>query len=187
VYGAWTLFALWRMGREGTLKPIFTLRRGDLAIGAATAAALLAGSYFVRSYLTPPGSEQQAWLAYISLLLGDPMAVQRSLLLTGALLTLAAFEEVVWRALVLDDLMQRFGARRAWPLSAVLYALSLAPSVYTLRAGPAGLNPLLPLAALGCGLMWGFMGRLFGRLPPLVFSHMVFSYFTVTGLRLPGM
>ena len=81
--------------------------------------------------------------------------------------------------------MQRYGDRRSWPLSAVLYSLSLLPTAFTLR-GPAGLNPILPLAALGCGLVWGFMGRLFGRLPPLIISHMIFTYFAAVQFRLPG-
>jgi membrane protease YdiL (CAAX protease family) len=138
-----------------------------------------------RSYLTPAGTEQEAWLAYVYLMPGDPSELQASLLLTGMLLSVAALEEVVWRAMVLDQLMQRFGERLAWPISAVLYATSLLPTAYTLQ-GPAGYNPLLPLAALGCGLVWGFMGRLLGRLPPLMVSHMVFTYFAAAQFRFPG-
>jgi membrane protease YdiL (CAAX protease family) len=186
VYGGWSGFALYRMWNEGTLKAILTPRRGDFAIGAAAAFVLLLGSWLARARIAPPGSEAQAWLAYVYLLIGDPNVLQRSLLLTASLLLVATFEEIVWRVLVLDQLMQRLGARRAWPISALLYALALAPTAYTLRAEPLGYNPLLPLAALGCGLVWGLMGRLFGRLWPMAFSHMVFSYFSATQFRLPG-
>jgi membrane protease YdiL (CAAX protease family) len=186
VYGVWSAYALYRMWDEGTLKDILIPRRGDFALGAGAALVLLVATWAARAYIAPPGSPQQAWLAYVYLLIGDPNFLQRSIVLSAAVLLVACFEEIVWRVLVLDQLMQRLGARRAWPLSALLYGLALAPTAYTLRAEPAGLNPLLPLAALGCGLVWGFMGRLFGRLAPIAFSHMIFSYFTATQFRLPG-
>jgi hypothetical protein len=69
-------------------------------------------------------------------------------------------------------------------VAAVLYAISLLPTSYSLAA-ISGPNPLLPMAALGCGLVWSFMGNMFGRLPPMMISHMVFSYFIATQFRLP--
>src|SRR5690606_9545040 len=154
-------------------------------IGAITGLVLLVGSWLGRATITPAGSDEQAWVLYVYLMVGDPAVVQSSVLVILALLAIATLEEIVWRAMVLDQLMQRYGDRRSWPLSAVLYSLSLLPTAFTLR-GPAGLNPILPLAALGCGLVWGFMGRLFGRLPPLIISHMIFTYFAAVQFRLPG-
>jgi hypothetical protein len=55
-----------------------------------------------------------------------------------------------------------------------------------MRAADAGLNPLLVLAALGCGLCWSFMARMFDRLPPVMVSHAVFTYFSATQFRVPG-
>lgn len=185
VYGGLAAFAIYRMWDEGVLRDVFRLKGGDFALGALSALGLLVGAAVIKPLIAPPGTEQSAWLAYIYLVVGDPVELSRSVLMTLALLLIAAFEEVVWRALVLDELMQRVGDRRAWPLSAVLYAVSLMPTAFLL-AGPAGPNPLLPLAALGCGLVWGFMANIFRRLPPLIVSHMVFTYFTAIQFRLPG-
>jgi len=185
VYGALAAFALYRMWDEGILRDVFKLKGGDFAIGALSALGLLVGAELVKPFVAPAGTQQYAWLMYIYLIVGDPVALQKSVLLTLALLSIAAAEEIVWRALVLDQLMQRFGDRRAWPLSAVLYSISLLPTAFLL-AGPAGPNPLLPLAALGCGLVWAFMANMLRRLPPVIVSHLVFTYFTATQFRLPG-
>lgn len=185
VYMALAAYALYRMWDEGILRDVFKLKGGDFAIGALSALGLLVGAELLKPYVAPPGTQEYAWLAYVYLVVGDPLALQQSFALTLVLLTIAAAEEVVWRALVLDQLMQRLGDRRAWPISAALYSVSLLPTAFLL-AGPAGPNPLLPLAALGCGLVWGFMASMLRRLPPLIVSHMVFSYFTATQFRLPG-
>lgn len=185
VYLALAAYALYRMWDEGILRDVFKLKGGDFAIGALSALGLLVGAELLKPYVAPPGTQEYAWLAYVYLMVGDPLALQQSFALTLLLLSIAAAEEVVWRALVLDQLMQRLGDRRAWPVSAALYSVSLLPTAFLL-AGPAGPNPLLPLAALGCGLVWGFMASMLRRLPPLIVSHMVFSYFTATQFRLPG-
>lgn len=183
-YGALGALAIYRMWDEGLLRDVFALKRGDFSIGVVSGLVLLFAAWMGQTVITPQGSPQQMWLAYVHLLVGDPMELRHSIALTAALLVIAALEEVVWRYMVLDSLMQRLGARRAWPLSAVLYGVSLLPTAYTL-GGVAGPNPLLPLAALGCGLVWGFMGNMIGRLPPMIISHMVFSYFVATQFRLP--
>jgi membrane protease YdiL (CAAX protease family) len=183
-YGTLAALAFYRMWDEGLLRQIFALKRGDFSLGVISGLVLLASAWLGQAVITPAGSPQQEWLLYVQLLVGDPMELRRSLGLTVALLLIAGLEEVVWRYMVLDALMQRLGARRAWPLAALLYGVSLLPTSYTL-AGTSGPNPLLPLAALGCGLVWSFIGRLTGRLPPLIVSHMVFSYFVATQFRLP--
>lgn len=184
-YGLLAGWAIYRMWDEGIVRDVFRFKGGDFAIGAMSALVLLLGATVAKALITPEGSEERVWLAYVFLIVGDPATLQQSIAMTLALLAIAAMEEVVWRALVLDQLMQRFGDRRAWPLSAVFYAASLLPTSYLL-AGPAGPNPLLPLAALGCGLVWGFMANLMRRLPPVIVSHMVFTYFTAIQFRLPG-
>ncbi len=185
VYGGLAAYAIYRMWDEGILRDVFKLKGGDFAIGALSALALLVGAELIKPLVAPPGTQEYAWLAYVYLVVGDPLALQQSVVLTAMLLVIAGAEEIVWRALVLDQLMQRFGDRRAWPLSAALYSVSILPTAFLL-AGPAGPNPLLPLAALGCGLVWGFMANMLRRLPPLIVSHMVFTYFTATQFRLPG-
>jgi membrane protease YdiL (CAAX protease family) len=53
-------------------------------------------------------------------------------------------------------------------------------------AAPSGLNPILPLAALGAGLVWGAMARRFGRLVPSIVSHVLFDWCIVVMFRLWG-
>ena len=54
-------------------------------------------------------------------------------------------------------------SRWTWLVSVGLYALAYVPTMWALAA-PGGPNPILPLAALGAGLVWGGMARRFGRL-----------------------
>ena len=179
--------ALHQFWDSGTLIDRFTPRWGDLSIGAVTAATLLLASFVARGALTPSGTERQAWLYRVYLQLGDPEVLQHSVMLTAALLLAAAMEELVWRGMVLDLLAERFGSRRGWILSALCYSLSLAPTLFALRDPVAGLNPLLMIAALGCGIVWSFMAARSGRLPPAIFSHMAFTYFSAVQFRWPGM
>jgi membrane protease YdiL (CAAX protease family) len=177
------LRVLWR---NGTLIARFTPRWGDLSIGALTASVLLVASWVARGALAPGGTVRQAWLYRVYLQLGDPETLQHSILLTGCLLLTAAAEEVVWRGMVLDALTERFGSRRGWIFAALAYALSLSPTLVSLKDPVAGLNPLLVTAALGCGIIWGFLAARLGRLAPGVFSHMAFSYFSAVQFRWPG-
>jgi membrane protease YdiL (CAAX protease family) len=86
---------------------------------------------------------------------------------------------------VLDELTQRFGTRRAWPLAALCYGVTALPTLVTLRDAAAGYNPLLLTAAIGCGLVWSFLARLKGRLPPVVIAHGLFTYFSLVQFRWP--
>ena len=72
-------------------------------------------------------------------------------------MAVAALEEISWRGFVYSLLEERLGTRRAWPATAVLYALAHLPTVFLLRDPFAGPNPLVVLAALGCGLVWGLI------------------------------
>ena len=56
-------------------------------------------------------------------------------------------EEVLWRGIVARFLMERWGRAPGVVLAAAVYAL----------AHWAALNPLLLLAAFGCGLYWGWL------------------------------
>lgn len=171
---------------EGTWVERLKPRWGDLSIGAISAMVLLIVSWRARSVLAPAGTPQQAWLYRVYLQLGDPELLQHSLWLTSAILVIAVAEELVWRGLVLDLLSARFGSRRGWIVATLLYTLSLLPTVYLLRDPVAGLNPLLPTAALGAGLVWSFLAARLGRLAPVAISHMAFTYLTAVQFRWPG-
>ena len=179
--------ALHKMWQEGTLVDLLTPRWGDLSIGATSMIALLFASWAARRVLSPAGNPRQAWLFHIYLQLGNPEHLQRSTAYTLLILMLCAAEEIVWRGMVLGDLTERFGRRAALPLSALAYGVAALPTLWLIRDPTAGLNPLLLTAAVGCGLVWSFLSAQIGRLPPVVISHMAFTYFTIVQFHLPGM
>jgi hypothetical protein len=186
-YMALAALALYRMWDEGTLLDVLKPRWGDLSIGAVIAALLLIGSWVARSALAPAGTPRQGWVLRVYLQLGDAEAIQRSVWLTGAILLLPLCDELAWRGLLLPELATRVGTRRAWPLATLLYGAAATPTLFTLADPSAGLNPLIVTTAVGCGLFWTFATSLTGRLPPVIVSHMAFSYFSVAQFRWPGM
>ena len=60
------------------------------------------------------------------------------------------------------------------------------PTIWALRDKNAGYNPLIVVAALGCGLVWGFMARRFERLLPGMISHVLFDWTVLMMFRLWG-
>lgn len=179
--------ALYKMWDDGTLVDRLRPRWGDLSMGAITAAVLLVASWGARALLAPAGNPRQSWLLHIYLQIGASDTIQRSAWITLAVLAIAVLEEIVWRGLVLDQLAERFSSRRAWPLAALLYAVAHVPTVFTLADPIAGPNPLIVIAALGCGIVWSFMAAFVGRLPPVMISHAAFTYFSAVQFRLPGL
>lgn len=178
-------FAVKRLWDDGVLVDVLGPRWGDLSVGAVTGAVLLVASFGARAVLAPVGSTRLAWLFRIYAQIGDPDEVQRSIVRTIGLFVIVVCEELVWRSLVLDELTQRFGTRRAWPLAALCYGLTALPTLYTLRDPVAGYNPLLVTAAFGCGIVWSFLASLKGRLLPVIIAHGVFTYFSLVQFRWP--
>jgi membrane protease YdiL (CAAX protease family) len=179
-------FALKKMWDDGTLVDKLKPRSGDLALGAVTGLILVGASWAARTLLTP-STPRQAWFYRLYMQLGDPEQLQRSLLYTLLILLSALCEEIVWRGMVLSELKERFGARRGWPLTTLCYALATLPTAFVLADPTAGPNPLLVVAALGCGMVWGFVASQTGRIVPSAISHMVFTYFSIVQFRWPGM
>jgi len=184
VLSAVALYAMWN---DGTLVERLAPRWGDISLGAITAIVLVVASWGARAALAPAGSAQSAWLLRVYLQIGPPERIQRSVELTLLVMLVPALEELVWRGLVLGRLTDRFGQRRGWPLAALLYAAALLPSVFLLADPAAGPNPLLIVAALGCGIVWSFMASIGGRLSPVIISHVAFTYFAALQFRWPGM
>jgi hypothetical protein len=185
-YGALAVVAVKRLWDDGTLLDVLGPRWGDLSVGVVTGALLLVASFGARAVLAPAESTRLAWLFRIYAQVGNPDVVQRSMMYTGALFVVVICEELVWRSLVLDELSARFGTRRAWPLSALCYAIAALPTLYTLRDPLAGYNPMLVTAALGCGIVWSFLASLKGRLVPVIIAHAVFTYFSLVQFRWPS-
>jgi hypothetical protein len=66
--------------------------------------------------------------------------------------------------------------RRAALISSLLYAAAHLPTLFLLRPPGGSLNPLVMLAALGCGLVWSFLVLRTGRLTPAILAHALFSW-----------
>ncbi len=186
-YLALSAFAVFRFWKNGTLAERLKPRWGDISIGIVIAVILLFGSWGARALITPAGTDRHAWLFHVYLQVGRPDIIQRSFVLTAVVLLIAASEELIWRGLVLDQLKARLGDRRAWLVTTGLYAAALVPTMFTLADPVAGPNPLLVVAALGCGLFWSFAASILGRLPPVIISHMVFTYFVAVQFHPPGL
>jgi membrane protease YdiL (CAAX protease family) len=179
--------ALVRAQRRGELGAWLRVRGGDFSAGALVAGLLFGAAYLFAHYVTPPGSTREVWLMRLYLQLGDPdvLRAHPGIVLLG-LIAAAASEEIVWRGLVADLLEERFGDAYAWILQAVAYALAMVPTMVALAPAPGRLNPLLPIAALGCGVAWGFLVRTRQGLAASIASHAFFDWAVVVLFRLWG-
>jgi membrane protease YdiL (CAAX protease family) len=185
--------AVWAK-REELLREWLAPRWGDFSRGVVGAVLLFGIAWAFSRIATPIGSPREIWLVSLYTQIGDPKLLQAHAPAVAAAIAAAALaEEVLWRGMVTQLLAERVGTRTAWVWAAVLYALAYVPTVWSLRAvGPAaGLDPILPVAALGAGLLWGAMARFFGRLAPGVLAHALFDWavvmmFPLWGPHLPG-
>lgn len=176
-----------RARRDGELREWLSVRGGDFTRGFVAAALLFGLAFAFTKLVAPPTSPQASWLARLYLQLGDPSVLRRNVpAMVAAIVVMSVGEEIVWRGLVPSLLAPRLGSRRAWVYAAVLYALAHAPAVWKLADPVAGPNPVLPLGALGGGLVWGLMASRFRRLLPGIFSHVLFDWTVMMMFRLWG-
>ncbi len=183
-YAVLVAIALWKFWDDGTLLDRLAPRWGDATKGFLVAAVLVAAAWSAKGLLAPRGSDAEAWVLRILLQLGGSAFGAPSLTTVAAICAFAAAEEIVWRGLVLADLEEKLGSRRAWIGAALLYGAAHAPTVHFLADPVAGPNPLLVFAALGAGLVWSFLASVWGRIPPLVLSHIAFDYFALAVVRM---
>lgn len=163
------------------------VRSGDFTRGFAGAAVLFGGAWAFTRVVMPAGSPRESWAARMYLQLGDPSTLRKEVWLVAiALIVMAIAEELLWRGLVTSLLADLVGSSRAWVWSAVLYAVAHIPSVWALKDPVAGYNPMILVAALSCGLAWGFMARRFERLFPSIVSHALFDWTVLMMFRLWG-
>jgi membrane protease YdiL (CAAX protease family) len=163
------------------------VRSGDFTRGFVAAAILFGSAWGFMKLVTPVGSDRESWLARLYLQLGDPTTLRKNVaFVVIGIIVMAAAEELVWRGLVRSLLEELVGSSRAWVWAAVLYAVAHIPTLWALRDPVAGLNPILPVAALGAGLVWGYMSRRFERLLPGIFSHILFDWTVLMMFRLWG-
>jgi membrane protease YdiL (CAAX protease family) len=178
--------ALWRARRDGELAAWMRPKAGDFTLGFLAAGLLFVAAYGFSRFVTPNGSPRAIWMARLYLQLGDPNALRAHPAgLFAGLIAVAAAEEIVWRGLATSLLADLIGSSWAWAGSALLYALAYVPPIWVL-AVPSGPNPILPLAALGAGLVWASMARRLDRLTPGIISHALFDWCVVVMFRLWG-
>jgi len=175
--------------REDLLREWLTPRWGDFTRGAVGAVLFFGVAYAGSRLVMPIGSKHEIWLVTLYGQIGDPRLLQaHAPVVAATIVAVALAEEVLWRGTVTQLLAERVGSRTAWLWAAVLYALVYVPTAWSLRAGgPAGgLDPVLPLAALAGGLLWGGMARGFGSLVPSVLAHALFDWAVVMMFPLWG-
>jgi uncharacterized protein len=159
--------------KRSTPLPTLQPRGGDLTLGAMLGLFSVAAGLLLLRVLIPPGSERGLWLFRLYAQIGD---IQNSGLASLSLLTMVVLEELVWRRWVLGEL-RTVSPRSGAPLAALAYGIAHGPAYFTLGDAATGGNPLLPLAALGGGLLWTYLTLLTNRLLPAIVAHAVFSYF----------
>ncbi len=182
---ALAVLGLIRAHKDGELRGLLRPAWGDATRGVLGALAFFAVAYgFARA---TSGGIKESWLARIYLQLGDPSLLRgHAVLVAVAIIVVAAAEEIVWRGLATTLLAEKLGSRRAWIFAAILYSVAHLPTLWALRDPEAGLNPVLPLAALAGGLLWGGMTRYFERLPPAIIAHALFDWIVIMTFRLWG-
>ena len=74
-------------------------------------------------------------------------------------------EEIFWRGYIQHSLMRAWGRRKGYIVAVILYAL----------VHIWALNPLLIVAALLCGFLWGGLYLRFRSLWPAIISHAVWD------------
>ncbi|HEY6459875.1 MAG TPA: CPBP family intramembrane glutamic endopeptidase [Polyangiaceae bacterium] len=171
---------------EDLLRGWLSPRWGDFTRGVVGAVLLFGVAWAFSRIVVPVGSHREIWLVSLYGQIGDPRLLQQRAPLVAAAILLVTFaEEVLWRGMVTQLLADRVGTRTAWIWAAVLYALAYVPTAWSLQAS-GGLDPVLPVAALGAALLWGAMARAFGSLAPCILAHALFDWAVVMMFPLWG-
>lgn len=182
--------ALW-MHRRGTLRAKLRLAWGDFASGLSSMLVLFGCAAAASFLLVPSGASNFSWtpgnyVARFYAQLGAPSALAaHPWSLAGALIGIAVADEMIWRGFVTGLLNERFGAR-GWLYASALYVVATLPSMWSLRDPFTGPSPVLLLAAVGGGLVWGALMRRHRRLVPGMISHALFLWCVVVVFRLWG-
>lgn len=175
VYAVLGAVTIQRLRARGELIEQLRPRYGDLAVGAAIGALLYAVAMAGHMALSRWSSAYVGWIMRIYFQVGDPDG-EGQVLVGACIFLIAALEEISWRGLVLRELEDPLGSSRAWIVTTLLYGAAHIPTVFLLAVPRAGLNPLLVVAALGCGLVWGRVAIRAERLAPAIFAHAFFSW-----------
>lgn len=149
------------MGRPLFKKEDFKLV--NIFIGIFSAAVLY-GIFFVGNIISKKIIPEQG--QYLSAIYNNRVSVP-TWLVAGLLFFPIGFgEEIFWRGFIQNKL-QKFGNVRALIITTIIYTGIHIPT----------LNPVLVLAALTCGLFWGYIYYRTGSLLTVLISHMLWDPF----------
>jgi membrane protease YdiL (CAAX protease family) len=174
LYAVTSILAVLRLKKRGELFRIRP-RSGDITFAGLVAFVLYGLAFVFHSLVTSPAAAHHGWIIRVYLVTGDPFAENRHLVAAGVAL-LGALEEMTWRGLVTPLLEERAGVLPGNVAATVLFAAAHVPTVFLLADPIAGLNPLLPLAAFGCGAAWAYLRWRMDRLVPSLLSHALFTW-----------
>lgn len=159
-----TLSLLW--GKED-LKELYTFKASHFVIGLISAFILYlvfyAGNFF--SQLLFDFSKQQ-----ISNIYSTKSQANNVFIGFALLLWIGPAEEIFWRGFVQHKLSARYGGLKSFFITSVIYALVHIWSF----------NFMLIMAALICGLFWGWMFYKYKSVIPIIISHAVWDAFIFT-------
>lgn len=129
-----------------------------ILIGIISAAALYMVFYAgdIVSKLILPFADRQVVGVYNNKSLLDPAVI--GLLL---LFIIGPSEEIFWRGFVQDTLAEKFGDNKGWIIASLIYG-----GVHIVA-----MNFMLFMAALICGLFWGWMFKKYKSVWPGIISH----------------
>jgi membrane protease YdiL (CAAX protease family) len=168
VFSAFSWWAAWHPYLPNRLRP----DRRLVAMGALSGLALYA-VFFVGALLVQ-GTPLWPWIE-------DVVELTRGTVPAGLAALVIVFgtspsEEVLWRGAVFARLTRRYGAGwRPVVMTSLAYALFVGLS----------LSPVLPLAALVCGMVWARQRQVTGSLVPSLVSHALWSLLMF--LYIPGL
>src|SRR5262249_33891812 len=106
LYAVLCVAAVLQMRRDGTVSSKLRPRSGDLTFGALAAAMLYFGAFAGRELISPRGSVREAWVAriYHQVGISPELGNHRVIVISIALIVLAALEEILWRGFIFLDL-----------------------------------------------------------------------------------
>jgi membrane protease YdiL (CAAX protease family) len=163
--------------REELLREWLTPRWGDPSSGLLSAILLVVSAWGFYRLVAPRGSPREIWWVTLYGQFGNPKTLEaHGFEVAAGILVAVVAEEITWRGMVTQLLADRFGSRNAWIWAAGLYALANVPTAWALRASGGPLDPVLVVGGFGAALVWGLLGRRFGRLTAGVISHAMFDW-----------
>jgi membrane protease YdiL (CAAX protease family) len=167
-FSAFSWWAAWHPYLPNRLRPSRRLVAMGVLSGLGLYALFLVGALLVRGTPLWPWIEEVVELTRGS----APAGLAALVIVFGT----SPSEEVLWRGAVFARLTRRYGAGwRPVVMTSLAYALFVGLS----------LSPVLPLAALGCGLVWARQRQVTGSLVPSLVSHALWSLLMF--LYIPGL